>query len=130
MRACVRAVQAFTENLPVRKIPGIGRVTERILEDGLNIHTCGQLRTLSAARLLTMVFHRGTALWMLRAGLGIGSAFDVDSDGEGEGEAAEHHDGRLGKSMSCERTFRATDSYPWLTVKCRGACEGACAQRL
>lgn len=46
------AVTRFMRDLPVRKIPGFGRVTERSLE-GFGVETCGDIYT-RRAQLLAM----------------------------------------------------------------------------
>ena len=38
-----REVVRFMRDLPVRKVPGVGKVTERILKELLGVRTCGEL---------------------------------------------------------------------------------------
>ncbi|CAG8587264.1 2526_t:CDS:10 [Ambispora leptoticha] len=84
------SVMAFMKDLSIRKIPGIGRVTERIL-NALDINTCGDLQDnlVIIYKLFTYTFFN----FVTRAALGIGStdvAFKMKR-----------------KSMSVSRTFAA-----------------------
>ena len=58
--------------LPVRKMPGIGRVTQKILREVLRVETCGDLYAQRAV--LPELFGQRTADWLLRVSLGIGRA--------------------------------------------------------
>lgn len=74
----------------VRQIPGVGRVTERVL-DALGVRTCGDIYPHRAVlyKLLSPISFQ----FMLKSYLGIGSTtFNTDADR---------------KSMSTERTFSA-----------------------
>ena len=37
------SIRRFMGQLPVRKVPGVGKVMERLLAEGLDVHTCGDL---------------------------------------------------------------------------------------
>ena len=41
-------VLAFMAPLPTRKVPGVGRVQEKLLQQALGIRTCGELRAAAA----------------------------------------------------------------------------------
>ncbi|THH28737.1 hypothetical protein EUX98_g5433 [Antrodiella citrinella] len=90
-----RSVKAFMHDLSIRKVPGVGRVNERLLES-IGIKTCGDIFT-----------HRGTLCLMdkqfglhflLQTYLGIAS--NVVQPGQREER----------KSVGAERTFTAIDS--------------------
>jgi DNA polymerase kappa len=86
----------FVSTLPIRKVGGIGKVSERMLHEVFSVTTCDDLRRMRApiARLL----HRCTAEFLLAVAIGAGS-----SDSHQQVESAGH--GR--KGISCERTFRS-----------------------
>ncbi|KAI8645557.1 hypothetical protein BD408DRAFT_382046 [Parasitella parasitica] len=80
----------FVKDLRVRQIPGVGRVTERVL-DALGVRTCGDIYPHRAVlyKLLSPISFQ----FMLKSYLGTGSTtFNTDVDR---------------KSMSTERTFSA-----------------------
>ncbi|VAI02591.1 unnamed protein product [Triticum turgidum subsp. durum] len=87
------AVTTFVSTLPIRKIGGIGKVTEQMLHQVLGISTCQEM--LQKAAFLCALFSEGSTDFFLSVGLGLGGT-----------ETPEH---RLRKSMSCERTFSATN---------------------
>ncbi|KAH9329668.1 hypothetical protein KI387_001776, partial [Taxus chinensis] len=88
------AVMTFVSSLPIRKVNGIGKVTEHMLKDGLGIKTCGDL--LDKRAFVVALFSRCSVDFFLSVGLGLGG---VESPQE------EHR-----KSISTERTFRATNN--------------------
>lgn len=70
------AVLNFVKDLKVRSIPGVGRVTERVL-DALGVKTCGDIYPRRAVlyKLLSPISFQ----FMLRSHLGIGStSFSAD----------------------------------------------------
>uniref|UniRef100_A0A1I8J180 DNA polymerase kappa n=1 Tax=Macrostomum lignano TaxID=282301 RepID=A0A1I8J180_9PLAT len=92
-------VLEFIRQLPVRKVPGIGRVTEAWL-NSLGVSTCRDLyeqrgALYHACRPLTYQFY-------MRACLGLSGGFGYGRNGPDR------------KSVSVERTFQATDSLTWL----------------
>ncbi|KAK1645821.1 hypothetical protein QYE76_063626 [Lolium multiflorum] len=95
------AVTTFVSTLPIRKIGGIGKVTEQMLHQVLGISTCQEM--LQKAAFLCALFSEGSTDFFLSVGLGLGGT-----------ETPEH---RLRKSMSCERTFSATDDSSLLFEK-------------
>jgi DNA polymerase kappa len=66
------AVMNFVKDLKVRQIPGVGRVTERVLE-ALGVNTCTDIYPRRAVlyKLLSPISFQ----FMLRSYLGIGSTF-------------------------------------------------------
>ncbi|KAM0884018.1 hypothetical protein ACQ4PT_031255 [Festuca glaucescens] len=95
------AVTTFVSTLPIRKIGGIGKVTEQMLHQVLGISTCQEM--LQKAAFLCALFSEGSTDFFLSVGLGLGGT-----------ETPEH---RLRKSMSCERTFSATNDSSLLFEK-------------
>ncbi|CAG8482838.1 12373_t:CDS:10, partial [Gigaspora rosea] len=84
----INDIMRFIRPLPVRKIPGIGRVTERILK-AIDISTCGAI--LDNSVYLYRMFSSISFNFFIRAALGIGST-TVKSEYKR-------------KSMSISRTF-------------------------
>ncbi|KAJ1388355.1 UmuC domain [Sesbania bispinosa] len=87
------AIMAFISTLPIRKIGGIGKVTENILKEVFGINTCEQM--LEKASYLGALFSQSTADFFYSVGLGLGK---TDSPQV-----------RFRKSISNERTFSATE---------------------
>uniref|UniRef100_G3TB23 DNA polymerase kappa n=1 Tax=Loxodonta africana TaxID=9785 RepID=G3TB23_LOXAF len=83
-----QAVMDFIKDLPIRKISGIGQVTEKMLK-ALGIITCTELYQQRA--LLSLLFSETSWHYFLHVSLGLGSTH-LERDGER-------------KSMSVERTF-------------------------
>ncbi|XP_008050232.1 DNA polymerase kappa [Carlito syrichta] len=83
-----QAVMDFIKNLPIRKVSGIGKVTEKMLK-ALGIITCTELYQQRA--LLSLLFSETSWHYFLHISLGLGSTH-LTRDGER-------------KSMSVERTF-------------------------
>ncbi|KAF8410226.1 hypothetical protein HHK36_002749 [Tetracentron sinense] len=95
------AVMTFTSSLPIRKIGGIGKVTEHILRDVFGINTCEEMLQKSA--FLCALFSRSSTDFFLSAGLGLGKTDTPQV--------------RLRKSISSERTFSATKDEAFLFQK-------------
>ncbi|CAG0914051.1 unnamed protein product [Notodromas monacha] len=100
-------VAEFVEKLSVRKACGIGKVTEQML-NALGITTCAEMFEQRA--LLSLLFSEISALSFLRVSMGLGSTFMGDSDAPA-------------KSVSNERTFKATSDADFLRDQCRRLCE-------
>ncbi|XP_048224240.1 DNA polymerase kappa isoform X2 [Perognathus longimembris pacificus] len=83
-----QAVMDFIKDLPIRKVSGIGKVTEKMLK-ALGIITCTELYQQRA--LLSLLFSETSWHYFLHISLGLGST-ELTRDGER-------------KSMSVERTF-------------------------
>nr|XP_011457873.1 PREDICTED: DNA polymerase kappa isoform X2 [Fragaria vesca subsp. vesca] len=95
------AVMTFISSLPVRKIGGIGKVTEYILRDALGISTCEEI--LQKSSYICALFSHSTADFFLSVGLAIGRTDTPEA--------------RLRKSISNERTFSATGDETFLYHK-------------
>ncbi|XP_027527260.1 DNA polymerase kappa isoform X1 [Neopelma chrysocephalum] len=101
-----QAVLDFLKDLPIRKVPGIGKVTEKMLK-ALGIVTCSELYQQRA--LLSLLFSEISWRNFLDISLGLGSTH-LEKDGER-------------KSRSTERTFSeintAEDQYSLCRELCR-----------
>ncbi|KAI0630132.1 DNA/RNA polymerase [Trametes polyzona] len=86
------AIKAFMHDLSIRKVPGVGRVHERLL-DSIGVKTCGDIYTQRAV-LFLLDKHFGLE-FLLQAYLGIAS--NVVQPGQREER----------KSIGAERTFNA-----------------------
>ncbi|XP_062024223.1 DNA polymerase kappa isoform X2 [Rosa rugosa] len=95
------AVMTFISSLPVRKIGGIGKVTEHILRDAIGISTCEEI--LQKSSYICALFSHSTADFFLSVGLAIGRTDTPEV--------------RLRKSISNERTFSATGDEAFLYRK-------------
>jgi DNA polymerase IV len=89
------AEAAFLAPLPVRKMPGVGKVTERALHD-IGILTLGQLAQFDAAALEAKFGKWGTAMHEKARGLDSGAWFEgeVGEDGDPKSISHEHTFGR------------------------------------
>ncbi|KAJ3556244.1 hypothetical protein NM688_g2131 [Phlebia brevispora] len=85
-------IKAFMRHLPIRKIPGVGRVNERLL-DSIGIKTCGDIYTHRAA--ISLMDKQFGLHFLLQTYLGIAS--NVVQPGQREER----------KSIGAERTFTA-----------------------
>lgn len=83
-------VQEFLAPLPVGKIPGVGRVTERVLQSEFKVYKISDLRSVELEA-LSARFGQKSALWLNRVASGID-----------ESEVVEHWDP---VSLSGETTF-------------------------
>ncbi|CAN6317595.1 unnamed protein product [Urochloa humidicola] len=95
------AVLTFVSTLPIRKIGGIGKVTEQMLRQVLGISACHEM--LQKAAFICALFSEGSADFFLSVGLGLGGT--------------ETPEQRQRKSISCERTFTATNDSSFLFEK-------------
>ncbi|ESQ30482.1 hypothetical protein EUTSA_v10011295mg [Eutrema salsugineum] len=94
-------VLTFISSLPIRKIGGIGKVTEHILKDALGIKTCEEM--VLKGSLLYALFTQSSADFFLSVGLGLGKTDTPQV--------------RSRKSISSERTFAATEDERLLYSK-------------
>ncbi|KAM6187321.1 DNA polymerase kappa isoform 1-T1 [Sarcoramphus papa] len=112
-----QAVLDFLKDLPIRKVPGIGKVTEKMLK-ALGIVTCSELYQQRA--LLSLLFSESSWHNFLDISLGLGST-QLEKDGER-------------KSMSTERTFSeintAEDQYNLCRELCRDLAQELQKERL
>ncbi|CAM6092197.1 unnamed protein product [Calypogeia fissa] len=85
------SVMAFVSSLPIRKVNGIGKVTERILKEVLGVSICGDL--LKKRSHISALFSQISTDFFLAVGLGIGGSETPQKEPR--------------KSLSNERTFAA-----------------------
>ena len=95
--ASIESVLSFIDHLNVRKIPGIGKVMERVLNE-IGITEVGQIRSQEFAPMLLTMFSEISYQWLFRVSLGL-SRTEHDSEEEPRR-----------KSISTERTFRNISS--------------------
>ncbi|KAJ8405662.1 hypothetical protein AAFF_G00316420 [Aldrovandia affinis] len=100
-----QAVMDFIQDLPIRKVQGIGKVTEKMLR-ALGITTCSQLGQKGA--LLSLLFSEVSWHHFLHISLGLGCT-RIKRDGKR-------------KSMSTERTFAEISSVEEQYDLCRELC--------
>ncbi|XP_069606310.1 DNA polymerase kappa isoform X1 [Ranitomeya imitator] len=101
-----QAVMDFIKDLPIRKVPGIGKVTEKMLR-ALGITRCTDLHQQRA--LLCLLFSDISWHNFLHISMGLGST-RLERDGER-------------KSMSTERTFSEMSSVEEQYEQCRELCK-------
>ncbi|KAJ3365646.1 hypothetical protein GGF32_008779 [Allomyces javanicus] len=90
-------VMEFTNKLLMRRISGVGRVTEHLLKT-LGVETCADF--VREAAILSLVLSEKAFGFLLQSSLGLGNSFWSSSGPQ--------------KSISTERTFRATrDAAAW-----------------
>ncbi|KAL0356919.1 UNVERIFIED_CONTAM: DNA polymerase kappa [Sesamum calycinum] len=95
------AVMTFISSLPIRKIGGIGKVTENILKGIFGITTCEEM--LQKSSFICALFSRTSADFFLSVGLGLGRTDTPQVTQR--------------KSMSSERTFSPTEDEALLFQK-------------
>ncbi|XP_070761056.1 DNA polymerase kappa [Enoplosus armatus] len=100
------AVMDFVQNLPVRKVSGIGKVSEKML-NALGISSCSHLGQQMA--LLSLLFSETGWHHFMQVSLGVGSTYIA------------RHEER--KSMSTERTFKELSKAEEQLSLCRELCE-------
>ncbi|XP_062984010.1 DNA polymerase kappa isoform X2 [Elgaria multicarinata webbii] len=98
-------VMNFIKDLPIRKVPGIGKVTEKMLK-ALGIVTCTELYQQRA--LISLLFSETSWRNFLEISLGLGSTH-LERDGER-------------KSMSTERTFNEITAAAEQYKLCQDLC--------
>ncbi|XP_033120741.1 DNA polymerase kappa-like [Anneissia japonica] len=105
------AVMNFVRTLPIRKVSGIGKVTERILKS-LNIETCGDLYVQRG--ILHLLFSEVSSHQFLQTSLGLGSTIVQRSSER--------------KSISVERTFKELSMPSDLYLKLNELCQSVSNQ--
>ncbi|XP_070689900.1 DNA polymerase kappa [Pempheris klunzingeri] len=100
------AVMDFIQNLPVRKVSGIGKVSEKML-NALGITSCSDLGQQMA--LLSLLFSETAWHHFMQVSLGLSSTY------------IPRHEER--KSMSTERTFKELSKAEEQLSFCRELCE-------
>ena len=103
-----KEVSDFIKTLPIRKISGIGNVSEQLLSKALGVKTCSDIY--ENRGLVSLIFGPASAHFFIRASLGLGSDRLSDSSD------------RQRKSMSNETTFQATNDITKLEEICRELC--------
>lgn len=103
-----KAIKSFLSTIPIRKVCGIGAVTEQLLK-ALDIHTCKDLWRKRA--IISLLFKPATYRSLLGISMGTGGMMFRDSFG------SESDSGR--KSLSCERTFTGTSDLGFLQNLCK-----------
>ncbi|CAI5704866.1 hypothetical protein KXD40_001776 [Peronospora effusa] len=98
-------VISFIHELPVRKIGGIGKVTEKILNDALDVKTGAEL--FAQRGKIAHLFSKKTADWLLQTSLGV----------------RERREKQERKSFSRERTFPRLGDPKELEAKCEEICK-------
>ncbi|XP_031490870.1 DNA polymerase kappa isoform X2 [Nymphaea colorata] len=101
------AVMTFISSLPIRKISGIGKVTEQVLRHALGIQTCEEM--LRKRAFIFALFSSRSADFFLSVGLGIG--------------ATNTPSWRPRKSISTERTFSTTTDEAMIYQKLANVAE-------
>jgi DNA polymerase kappa len=105
------SIMVFVATLPVRKIPGVGRVTERML-NAFHVENCGDV--VQHRAVLAALFSPIALDFFFSSALGLGSTTHPPPPVEGKV-------GR--KGMSCERTFRPLSARGALQAKLRELAE-------
>nr|XP_040052572.1 DNA polymerase kappa [Gasterosteus aculeatus aculeatus]XP_040052573.1 DNA polymerase kappa [Gasterosteus aculeatus aculeatus] len=100
------AVMDFVQNLPVRKVSGIGKVSEKML-NALGISSCSHLGQQMA--LLSLLFSETAWHHLMQVSLGLGSTCISRNEER--------------KSMSTERTFKELSNVEEQLSFCRELCE-------
>ncbi|GAB5358243.1 hypothetical protein AAMO2058_000441200 [Amorphochlora amoebiformis] len=102
-------VEKFLENLNVRKLPGVGKVTEKVLNE-LGITKCKSIIS-DKAHLVLEYFSKKTSDWLLRAATGVSNC-RCRKTGTYEQ-----------KGIGNERTFKATTDPKVLRARCGDLCQ-------
>ncbi len=104
----------FVRQLPVRKIPGVGRVTEKLLQNVCKIHTGMDLY--QKRGLVRFLFQPATAKFLLKASVGCSGEGSASTFGmEGEEESTSSSDCQ--KGISKERTFQPESDWAQLNIR-------------
>jgi DNA polymerase kappa len=108
----------FVHSLPIRKIPGIGRVTEKILQQVGNVYTVHDLY--QQRGLVQWLFSPATAEFLLKACVGCNgsstintSDFGIDNEDLGADMSSSDHP----KGISRERTFPPESDWSQLCIR-------------
>eukprot|EP01059_Diplonema_ambulator_P013088 TRINITY_DN23611_c0_g1_i1.p1 TRINITY_DN23611_c0_g1~~TRINITY_DN23611_c0_g1_i1.p1 ORF type:complete len:467 (+),score=35.50 TRINITY_DN23611_c0_g1_i1:122-1402(+) len=84
------AIREWLSDQPVRRIHGVGHVTERLLKEGLGVHTMGDVFRQRGLLLATMGVGKKTPQAILKGALGMGPT---------------HYSEKPARSTGAERTF-------------------------
>lgn len=105
----VEEIKKFMDKLSVRKIPGIGRMTELVL-GSLDIYTCADILNKSVDIFIS--FSERTSHFLFRAALGISRNFHEEEDEDA-----------CQKSISVSSTFRPLSTLEQFKEKIAELCE-------
>eukprot|EP00435_Cladocopium_sp_Y103_P027055 s1977_g6.t1 len=108
------AVLEYMDKLPVRKLPGCGKVLEHQISTILQINTCAELRAAVCHVRRAFASRPKTSAFLLRAALGL-SGEELSEEGDEVGAVVR-------KSLSCERTFRNEFQAPELRQRLQDLC--------
>lgn len=100
-------IQLFMSQLNIRKVPGIGKSMERVLNELLNVNKCNDVVKPDTALIVYNLFSYETASWLISRCVGL--AENVHSTAEDNKR----------KSISCERTFSEINTYDSMVEKCK-----------
>jgi DNA polymerase kappa len=113
-------VLEFVHSLPIRKIPGIGRVTEKVLQQVCHVHTVHDLY--QQRGLVQWLFPPATSEFLLKACVGCNgssnittSDFGMDDDDHGADTSSTATDHQ--KGISRERTFSSESNWSQLCIR-------------
>ena len=126
--------KAYIQNLPIRKVPGVGKVTEKILVNACGISKCGDL--FQNRYILYYIFSEKTAKWLIQVSFGISSFLKdtrKEKDSNGHNITPPISGGNCGaesldmeelsrKGISKERTFASLAQPTALISKCVEIC--------
>jgi len=103
------AITTFLHPLPTRKVPGVGRVTDKILH-AFGITTVQELYEQRA--LVQFLFQPATARNLLHASMGCSTSDGKQAESSDENDAGQ-------KGISRERTFSAASHSSWSEISSR-----------
>ena len=109
LKADAEVIREFMANMDVRKIPGIGRMTELTLS-GLQVRKCKDV--LDKAPEIMISFKENTAQFLLKCALGISRTFHEECDDEA-----------LQKSISTSSTFKPVRTKDQFIAKITELCD-------
>jgi len=104
----VEDIEGFLKDLEARKIPGIGRVSAKVLQDVLGVQTCGDI--LEKAGLIRLLFSESSYQFYITSALGLGPTRHKEG-------------GDMRKSISTERTFTPTSDWSVLDQYLQSICD-------
>ena len=110
-----KKVLAFLGELNIRKVPGIGKVTEKLLTDAFHVNTVKEL--FEQRYLIHHLCTPNLAHYLLRSSLGVQPKigyFEADKGGR--------------KSISVERTFGKLTAKAEMFEKCHSICHNLAKQ--
>ena len=103
-------IRSFIHPLACRKVSGIGRVTEKILQGALSIETVHDLYEKRAE--VFYLFKQATAHFLIRASIGYSESGQSENPDEDDSEESVQR-----KGISHERTFSPISDWTYLCTK-------------